>query len=81
MKSTPKSQSEKEMEKILGRCITITKYTSMKIEHAEEIITAGYKLLAKCEELRKSKDTWRTNCEVAREEIKMLKKKLEEMGK
>lgn len=59
MKPTPKSASEIEMEELLKYCEDIVDDNYLKTQDARKILDAGYKLLYKCEGLRKAKDNWK----------------------
>ena len=60
---TKKSASEIEMEELLKECEDIVDDSYLKTQDARRILDAGYKLLAKTEELRKSRDNWRMRAE------------------
>ncbi len=51
-----KSIAEIEMEDLLKKGKDIVDYSHLTTQDARKILDAGYKLLAKCEELRKSRD-------------------------
>jgi len=51
-----KSEKEIEMEYLLKECETIVDDNYLKTQDARKILNAGYGLLTKCEELRKSRD-------------------------
>ena len=53
---TPKSEIETRMEEILSECENIISKNYLTTTDSQKIISSGYKLLAKCEELRKSRD-------------------------
>lgn len=58
MKSN-KSVAEIEMSEILNECETIVDENYLTTNDAKKLLEKGYKLLNKCEELRKSRDNWR----------------------
>ena len=55
---SPKCEHELIMEKILRKAEIQLLDMPLSIKDAEKIIKEGYKLLEKCEELRKSRDKW-----------------------
>ncbi len=54
-----KSVAELEMIELLNECETIVDENYLTTNDAKKILEKGYKLLNKCEELRKSRDNWR----------------------
>ena len=54
-----KSVSEIQMKEILDEAEEIIDDSYLKTRDARKILDAGYKLLLKCEEIRKSRDNWR----------------------
>jgi len=56
---TPKSEIEIEMEKLLKESEDIVDFSHLTTEDAKLILSKGYKLLYKCEELRLSRDNWK----------------------
>ena len=56
---SPKCEHELIMEKILREAEIQILDMPLSIKDSEKIIKEGYKLLEKCEELRKSRDKWR----------------------
>ena len=63
MKITKKSDNEIIMEEILKECEDIVDDNYLTTQDARRILDAGYKLLMKVEELRKSRDNWRNRYE------------------
>jgi len=53
-----KSEIEIKMEKMLKEAEDIVDDSYLTTQDARKILNIGYKLLYKCEELRKSRDTW-----------------------
>ena len=72
-----KSVSEREMEKLLIECETIVDESYLTTNDAKKIITAGSKLLAKCKELRESRDKIkrRLNENKTRKQMRILQNK------
>ena len=60
---TPKSEIEEGMEKILSKAKTYILDMPLTIKGANLIISQGFKLLDKVEEIRKSRDKWRAKYE------------------
>lgn len=67
IKTTKKSEIEMEMEKILEESETIVDENYLTTNDTKRILNKGYRLLSKCEELRKSRDNWRNRYEVSNE--------------
>ena len=53
-----KSAAEFQMEELLKEAEDIVDDNYLKTQDARKILDKGYKLLMKCEELRKSRDNW-----------------------
>ena len=70
MKITPKSEREIELETLLKESELIIDDSYLKTKDARKIMDRGYKLLMKCEELRKSRDIWRNKFEKLKWKIK-----------
>lgn len=60
---SPKSAHEQIMQNILEETEAVLERIPMTIREAKIIISQGYTLLNKCEELRKSRDNWRNKYE------------------
>jgi len=59
MLKSERSVSEIQMMELLVECEELLLNGILTYRHGKQIIEAGYKLLAKCEELRKSRDNLR----------------------
>jgi hypothetical protein len=64
MKST-KSAAEIQVKDAIDHMEVMVSKQKVTIEDANYLISTGYKLLAKCEELRLSRDNWRKRAELA----------------
>ncbi len=58
-----KSVPEIEMENLLKEAEDIVDDSYLTTQDARRILEAGYKILAQCERLRKSRDNWREKFE------------------
>lgn len=62
---TPKSNAELQIEEAIKHMEVMMSKQIVKTEDARYLINTSYKVLAKCEELRKSRDKWRVRAETA----------------
>lgn len=69
MKRTPKSIYEEVMEEEILRLDTIIKDTHMTINDAQRLQEICSKLLSKAEELRISRDKWRSRAFLAESKV------------
>ena len=60
---TPKSHAELQIEEEISHMTMLVNCTSVKIADAESLIERAIKIMNKCEELRLSRDNWRTKYE------------------
>lgn len=70
MNKTPKSSAEIQTEEALNHIDVMISNQNVKIEDAIYLSRMVAKLLYKCEELRKSRDNWRTRSETAEAKLK-----------
>lgn len=68
-----KSEIEIQMEDVLKECEDIVDDNYLRTQDARMILDAGYKLLHKCEELRKSRDLAITRREEWEDKFRELK--------
>ena len=60
---TPKSEVEKEFEKLLKEAGDFVDESYLTTNDARKILNYGYKLLIRFEDIRKSRDKWRNKFE------------------
>jgi len=75
MKS-PKSNAEIQVIQAINHMEVMMSKQAVKTEDAEYLIGTSYKVLSKCEELRKSRDLAISRRNEAQDELKQLKKSL-----
>lgn len=64
---TPKSNAEIQIEEAINHMEVIISKQNVKIPDAIYLKEMACKVLFKCEELRKSRDNWRSRAEMAEE--------------
>ena len=67
-KKSKKSEIEIEMERLLKKGENIIDDKYLTTREAREVLDYCYKILSKCEELRKSRDNWRNKYEKLKNE-------------
>jgi len=65
-----KSNAEIQIEEAINHMEIMIKKQNVKIPDAEYLKEMAYKVLHKCEELRKSRDNWRIRSEIAEKKTK-----------
>jgi len=70
MTKTPKSNAEIQIEEAINHMEVMMSKRVVRTEDAEYLIGTSYKVLYKCEELRKSRDNWRNRAEQAEAKLK-----------
>jgi len=73
---TPKSNAEIQTEEAINHMKIMISKQNVKIQDAEYLVGTCYKVLYKCEELRKSRDLAICRRNEAQEELKKIKKSL-----
>jgi len=71
---TPKSNAEIQVQEAINHMEVMMSKQPVITEDAEYLIGTSYKVLYKCEELRKSRDLAISRRNEAQEELKQLKK-------
>ena len=69
---TPKSNAEIQIEAAINHMEVMMSKQPVRTEDAEYLIGTSYKVLYKCEELRKSRDNWRNRAEKAESKLKWI---------
>ena len=67
---TPKSNAEIQVEEAINHMEVMMSKQVVRTEDARYLINTSYKVLQKCEELRKSRDNWRNRAEQAETKLK-----------
>ena len=67
---TPKSSAELQIEESINHMEVMMSKQVVRTEDARYLINTSYKVLQKCEELRKSRDNWRNRAEQAEVKLK-----------
>ncbi len=67
---TPKSNAEIQVEEAINHMEVMMSKQVVRTEDARYLINTSYKVLQKCEELRKSRDNWRNRAEQAEVKLK-----------
>ena len=67
---TPKSSAELQIEESINHMEVMMSKQVVRTEDARYLINTSYKVLQKCEELRKSRDNWRNRAEQAEYKLK-----------
>lgn len=68
--TTPKSNAELQIEAAINHMKIMISNQNVRIPDAEYLLGMSYKILYKCEELRKSRDKWRDRAEKAELKLK-----------
>lgn len=71
---TPKSVAEIQIKEAIDHMTIMISKQNVKIPDAEYLLGMSYKVLYKCEELRKSRDLAISRKDEAQQELKELKK-------
>ena len=67
------SEKEVEMQELLTECEDLVEDNLLKTQDAKRILNAGYSLLNKCAELRRSRDNHKNKYNLLKEKYKEIK--------
>ena len=67
---TPKSNAETQVIQAIDHMEVMMSKRVVRTEDVRYVINTSYKVLEKCEELRKSRDNWRNRAEQAEVKLK-----------
>ena len=70
MTKTPKSNAEIQIEEAINHMEVMMSKRVVRTEDVRYVINTSYKVLQKCEELRKARDNWRNRAEQAEAKLK-----------